>query len=297
MKNKRSRNFFYYPLVAVLALFNLLPYAVAVRLGRLLGRLAFYVAARERDKTLQHLRMAFGTEKSEKELYDIARGVFESYGMIAVETNLVHKIIPQIDRWISLEGKEIVDEALKKGGIVGVVAHFGDWEFLAGYLATKGYPVTVIARKIYFDKYNDLVMKVREKMKVRTIYRDQSPRQMLKAVRDNGILGFVADQDVEAVDGVFVHFFGRPAYTPVAPVRFAMASGAPIIPAFIVREGLKHRVIVEKPIELTVTGDKEQDLLTNTQKWVAVQERYIRQYPHLWVWNHKRWKTQEVKIV
>ncbi len=284
--------------MALRAVFNLLPYAAAVNICRRLGRLVFYLIPKEREKTLKNLREAFGSEKSEKELRNIARAVFENYGMIAAETHLVHKIIPKIDDWITFSGEEIAAAAFKKGnGIIGVVAHFGDWEFLAGYLALKNYPVTVIAKKIYYEKYNELLMGVRRKMKVRTIYRDDSPRKMLQALRENGILGFVADQDVDTVDGVFVDFFGKPAYTPIAPVRFAMATGAPIIPAFIIREGLKHRLIAEPPIELTVTGNKEDDLRINTQKWVSIQEKYIRRYPHLWVWNHKRWKTKpEVKI-
>ena len=293
MKNKPYRIVLYYLLVGILAVFNFFPYAWVVRFGRFIGRLAFYLSPKEKKKMLDHLRLAFGNEKAEAELHRIARTVFEGYGMMAVETNLVHKMIPEIDRWITIEGREIADEALKKGnGIVGVVGHFGNWEFLAGCLATKGYPVTVIARKIYYEKYNQLVLQVREKMKVRTIYRDQSPREMLRTLKNNSILGFVVDQDVDSVEGIFVNFFGKPAYTPAAPVRFAMASGAPILPSFLIREGLRHRLVIEKPVELEFTGDKEKDLVTNTQKWVAVQEKYIRQYPHLWVWNHKRWKTQ-----
>ena len=128
-------------------------------------------------------------------------------------------------------------------------------------------------------------------MKVQTIYRDASVRQMLNVFKENRMLGFVVDQDVESVDGVFVNFFNKPAFTPIAPVRFALSVGAPIIPVFIVREGMKHHMIVEPAIEISRTGNKEEDIRVNTQRWVDVQERYIRNYPHLWVWNHRRWKT------
>src|SRR3989338_7165315 len=114
---------------------------------------------------------------------------------------------------------------------------------------------------------------------------------MLGVLKKNKMLGFVVDQDVETVEGVFVDFFNRPSFTPVASVRFAMVTGAPIVPVFIVRNGTKHHVIVEAALEMTATGDKESDIRANTQKWVSIQEKYIRQYPHLWVWNHKRWKT------
>ena len=127
-------------------------------------------------------------------------------------------------------------------------------------------------------------------MKVNTIYRDASVRDMLGVLKRNEILAFVADQDVSSVDGVCVDFFGSPANTPVAPARFSMSTGAVILPAFVIRDGLKHHVIVEAPVEIANTGNKEEDVKVNTQRWAAVQEKYIRRYPHLWVWNHKRWR-------
>ena len=295
MKTKPYRIVFYYLLILIRGFFNLFPYQVGVWVGRLLGFVVFYLLRKERNKMIGNLKLAFGDQKSGRELRRIAREVFENYGMIAAETQLVHKIIPCFDRWADIEGKEILDLALKNGhGAIGLIAHFGNWELMGGYLATKGYPMVAVARKIYYEKYNQLLTQVREKLSVKTIDRDQSPRQMLQALKNNAVLVIAADQDVESLDGVFANFFGRPAYTPIAPVRFSMATGAPIIPAFIIREGFRHRIIIEKPIELTFTGNKELDLAVNTQKWVTIQENYIRRYPNQWVWNHKRWKTKSV---
>ncbi len=293
MKKKPYRIFLYYLLVGIRFLFNIFPYSILVRMGKYLGRFAFYIISKERARTLNHLSLAFGNEKTPEELKKIARGVFENFGMILMETNFIHKILSEIDRWVVIEGSSHIDEALKKGkGIVGLVAHFGDWELMGGYLTMKGYPLTVIARKIYYEKYNELLMEVRQKMGVQTIYRDESPRKMLQVLKKNEILAFVADQDVEAVDGVFVNFFGQPAYTPVAPVRFAMATGSALIPAFIIRQGYKHKIIIRNPLELVNTQNIELDTQVNTQAWVAVQESFIRQYPDHWVWNHRRWKTR-----
>ena len=273
----------------------LLPFRVGYSFGGSLGKAAFWVLAHERAKTMSHLQMAFGSEKSNAELLKIGQGVFEHYGKMCAEFILIDKIIARFDEFVSTSGVENLDNALRAGkGAVLAVAHFGNWEIMGGFHALKGYPLTVIARKIYFEKYDRYLVALRKKMKVETIYRDESVRTMLLTLRKNRLLGFVVDQDVDSVDGVFVNFFGRPAFTPIAPVRFALASGAPIIPAFIIRDGMRHRVIVEPPIDLVQTGNKEEDVRVNTQKWVDVQERYIRRYPELWVWNHRRWKTQSL---
>jgi KDO2-lipid IV(A) lauroyltransferase len=298
MKVKFYRPVLYYLLVAVRALFSLFPYRVGYSFGGTMGRLTFRLLPKEKEKTLSHLRLAFGGEKSEKELLATGQAVFENYGKTIAELCMIDKIIPRFDDFVSAQGYENFDRALSAGkGVVVTIAHFGNWELMGGYTAMKGYPCNVVARKIYFEKYDRLLVEVRTKLQLNNIYRDESVRKMLQVLKRNGMLGFVVDQDVETVEGVFVNFFGRHAFTPTAPVRFAVATGAPIIPVFIVREDLRHRMIVEPPIELVDTGDRERDLVTNTQKWVDVQEKYIRRYPHLWVWNHKRWKTQPENLI
>ncbi len=290
-KKKFHRPILYVLLRITGALFSLLPFEAGLDFGGAVGRFAFRSLKKEREKTLKHLALAF-PEKSAKELEAIGEKVFENYGYVIAELGLLEKLLPRLEKDLTVEGREHFDNGRAKGnGVIAVTAHFANWELLGGWLAMSGYPGTVVARRIYYEKYDKLLVATRAKMKLETIYRDESPRRILKALRDNRVLGIVPDQDVETVEGVFVDFFGRPAYTPTAPVRFAMASGAPLVPCFLIREGKKYRIKIEPPIQFQDTGDKAKDLVANTQKWVSIQEHYIRQYPHLWVWNHKRWKT------
>jgi len=298
MKKKFHRDVFYYLLIWTRWFFSCLPYRVGFWFGGAMGRLTFRLLPREQEKTLSHLRIGYAHEKTDVELRKIGEAVFEHYGRTIAELALIDKIIPRFDDFVSADGYEHFDRALAAGkGVVVTIAHFGNWELMGGYTAMKGYPCNVVARKIYFEKYDRLLVEVRNKLKLKNIYRDESVRKMLSVLKKNGLLGFVVDQDVESVEGVFVQFFNRPAFTPTAPVRFAMASGAPIIPVFIIREGIHHRMIVEPPIPLVQTADKARDIVANTQKWVDIQEKYIRRYPHLWVWNHKRWKTQPDNLI
>ncbi len=291
-KIKFHRDFLYTLLISARFFFNLLPYRVGFSFGGTIGKITFHILPKEKRKTLLHLRLAFGNEKSDREIRQIGQAVFENYGKTVAELGLIDKIVKHFDGFVTASGYEHFDKALATGkGVVVTIAHFGNWEVMGGYTALKGYPCTVIAKKIYFEKYDRLLVGLREKMKVKTIYRDDSARSMLGVLRKNGMLGFVVDQDVQSVEGVFVNFFNRPAFTPTAPVRFALASGAPIIPVFIIRRGFRHHMIVEPAIELAQSNDKDEDVRVNTQKWVSVQEKYIRKYPELWVWNHKRWKT------
>ena len=45
-------------------------------------------------------------------------------------------------------------------------------------------------------------------------------------------------------------------------------------------------------IEMERSGDKEKDILVNTQKIQDVIEQMVRKYPEQWLWVHRRWKTR-----
>ena len=122
---------------------------------------------------------------------------------------------------------------------------------------------------------------------------DESPKKLLRVLKNGGMIGILADQDVDSVDGVFVKFFGHDAFTPVAPVKIALATGAKIVPAFVVRKSdNSYRFVAEKPMTLSSSGDKEADVKRYTQEWTDTLEKHIRKDPEQWVWVHKRWKTK-----
>lgn len=295
MKYKYRRYYLYYLGRVAAFLIFLLPVRISSAIAAFFGRCAFYLLSKYRNLTIENLGYAFGDEKTPGEIKKIAIKVFENLGRNAGELINFPKINSRnIDRLVSIEGRDIVDGSFAAGkGTMILTAHFGNWELVGLMFRIKGYPGVTIGRKIYFYKYDNWLNKLRRAQDVNVIYRDESPRKMLKVLKDNKILGIVADQDVDSVEGVFVNFFGKPAYTPAGPVVLAKATGASLIPTFIIREGSRHRLVMEKPVELVDTGNKEADIITNTQRWSDVVESYIRRYPEQWVWMHRRWKTQK----
>jgi KDO2-lipid IV(A) lauroyltransferase len=136
-----------------------------------------------------------------------------------------------------------------------------------------------------------IVRLYREKAGYSGIDRDKSVRNALQCLKRNELLGILADVDT-SIDGVFVDFFGRPAHTPYSPIAISLKTGAAILPTFIIRQpDDSHRAIVEAPLLLERSGNREQDLVFNTQKFTKIIESYIRRYPEQWIWMHDRWKT------
>lgn len=279
-----------------MALVRVVPRPWALGFARFAGKAAFYLVGRQRKKVLNNLRIAWKNEKTGAELEAIARQVFENLALTAVDTIRFPSLTGKnLGEWVVYDDEFTrVNRILAKGkGLVILASHIGNWELLAAAFGLMGYGGgAVVGKRIYYEKYNQIITGLRACVNIRTLYRDESPKEMLRVLKNNQILGVLADQDVQSVEGIFVDFFGRPAYTPTAPVKLAMAAQTVMVPVFMIREGNRYRLIVEEPIEpQAVKGSKDEAVREYTERWSAVVERYIRKYPEQWVWMHDRWKT------
>lgn len=295
MKVKTRRYYLYYLLRIGLFIGSLLPLRVGLFLANALGRLTSKVLDKYREIAVRNLDSVFSDNHDENEI--IAENVFANLAKNGAEWLKLYSMDPKkLNKLITEdEGLQKLDEVLKEGnGALVLGFHFGNWELLGMYLRYKGYKGSLVAKRIYFHKYNKILSRLRARFDAPTIYRDESPKKMLKELKSGRILGIVPDQDVDSIDGVFVDFFGRPAFTPVAPVKMAMVAKTKIVPIFVVRKkDNTHKLIVEDPIDVSKEESSEEKIKELTQKWTSLLESYIRRYPEQWVWIHNRWKTQD----
>ena len=271
----------------------LLPRSLALAIGGWLGMLAYRLATQQRRLACEHIQQALDIS-DEDAIKTIVKQCFSNLGKNVVEFMLFRRMNPkQIQQSVSFEGVQHVENALALGkGAIILTGHFGNWELLAASISTKVSPLTPIVRELRSPRLNALVSKYREKAGYSTIDRNTGVRQALRCLRNNNLLGIVVDVDT-SVNGVFVDFFGKLAYTPYSPIAFALKTGASVLPAFIIRQpDGTHRAIIEPPLTLERCDDKENELVINTQKYTKVIESYIRKNPEQWIWMHQRWKTR-----
>jgi KDO2-lipid IV(A) lauroyltransferase len=122
-------------------------------------------------------------------------------------------------------------------------------------------------------------------------------RPIIRHLKKNGIVGLMIDQNMAWQEGVFVDFFGRPAATSNGLALLALHTGAPVIPGMTVRGGDgKYKLIIGEEVEIIRTGDRDRDVIMNTQKFTRIVEEMVRRYPDQWFWVHQRWKTKVCQI-
>ena len=261
--------------------------------GALLGRISFYLAPPEhRKRAISNLGAAF-PEKSGEEIRSLAIRAFENQGRNLFELLLYPRMNSgNIIGKVEFAGRENFEKAFAKGkGVFMLAAHFGNWELLGAALALYGIPINAIARSVYIGELDEVLNGLRESKGIKVIKRgdNDSPRDILKALKRNEVIALIIDQNTKHIPGVYVDFFGRPAYTPLGLAQLALRTGAPVVPGFMVRVGDRHRIEIGEQIEIVNTGDIESDIRANTQIFTGIIESYVRKYPGQWVWFHKRW--------
>ncbi|MXY96607.1 MAG: lysophospholipid acyltransferase family protein [Gemmatimonadetes bacterium] len=267
--------------------------ARASQVGDVLGALVFHLTGMRKKLVMEHMARVFGMTEGSEELRAMSRSVYRQLGRTAVEhARLLAGRTADLRDRLAVSGDEHIARARKGGrGVILITGHFGYWELLGATVAMLGYPITVVAKKLHNPAVDRLVHAGRERLGMAVATMDKAPAAVFRALRRNECVGLLADQDAGA-GGVFVDFLGSRASTYQGPALFALRTGAPIVPCFIIRTGPeRHRVCFEAPIEAIPTGNEPADIARVTQVYTDVLARYIKDFPDHWFWVHRRWKT------
>lgn len=268
-----------------------LPYPLVLALGSAFGALHWALGRSQRRRAIAQLQQRL--EVSEPEAAAIARRMFRNIGRTLLEVLYIPALTKEkLERWVTMENFHYLTEALSRGkGVVILTAHFGNWEWMAARMAQAGLPMAAIAETQPDAGVDRLLNEYRIRVGLAPYARGNALVAAMKALKSGSILGFLADQDAKA-SGVFVPFFGRQASTPQGPALFALRCGAPVIPAFIVRQPKKgHRILFSPPIYGDLAADPAVELKRLTAEMTREMETRIRRQPDHWWWFQRRWIT------
>lgn len=278
--------------------FAAMPLASTMRVGEAVGSLFYVFDRRRRRVALRNLALAF-PGKSERERLDILLESCRNIGRIGAEICHLESLTAEsVRRFVRVDDQAVWERTMRAGeehgGAIILTAHLGNWELLAYAHGLWGHPVTLVHRPMRNPLVDAAILRIRCRPGTRSLPKKSSAKDVLRALREKQMLVMAADQNQRGSAGVFVDVFGVPACTTPGPARLAMAAKVPVIPAFLVREGrtARHRVVILPDVEIDRSGDRDADIVRNTQRCSDVIEGMIRRYPEQWIWFHKRWRTR-----
>ena len=274
--------------------FRFIPLSVRRSIATNMARLAYYLLVKHKLITIHNLSRAF-PQKSPDEILKIAKASYVSFGLVVAEFSSILELTEHnLHQWVTIKGLDHYAEACRKGkGVLLFSAHFGNWEIGNAALAILTKPFIFVYRRLDSPFLEEAITYVRSSCGNTSLDKKNAMRPMIRALKKGTTINLLIDQNVALYDGVFVNFFGRPACTTSGLALLAMHTGAPVLPVFTTRmPDAKYLMEIGSEVQVSCSGDRNADVLENTQNFTKMIEDHIRRYPEQWFWVHQRWKTK-----
>ena len=265
-----------------------LPLPFLLFLGRMIGRISYYVAKSRRKIIQKNIELCFPDldKSSQKKLI---KENFKSMGMAIFEV-IIAWYMPQkqLEKHLVYEGlenlKEYEDSEL---GALLLTLHMTPLE-LGGRAISFKTKVRGMYRPHENPYYEHVQYQGRyDQSGLEPITRDET-RRMIKLLRDGDLIWYAPDQNYGSTDHVFIPFFGINALTITATSTLCRLGRAKALPYYVIRKKNKYHIII-KPM---LTDFPSKDLKADTLKINQMFEKWIMEAPEQYLWAHRRFKTR-----
>jgi Kdo2-lipid IVA lauroyltransferase/acyltransferase len=269
-------------MVFLFRLLSRLPLSVIHRLGALVGQLVYLLSPTYRRNLRSNMEQA-GIDPSLK-LTAAAEAGKQMLELSRIWMRPLEEANAQV---VEVQGRELLETALQAGrGIVFLTPHLGCFEITAQHLSSFG-DITVLYRPPKSAAAQSLILTGRQREQLHLAPADLSGvRALIKALKKGQMVGMLPDQAPKTGEGVWLDFFGRPAYTMTLAARLT-ETGASVLMTWGERlpGGRGFRIHFQLPRQPLAGNTVERAQQINHEI-----EALIRQCPAQYLWGYNRYK-------
>lgn len=274
-------------MVFLFRLLSRLPLHVLHNLGALLGWLTWLASPTYRRHMRENLRLAGLQHVRNAAIAEAGKGVAELPRIWLRPKEELLGLVAKTTGWENVEAARAAGK-----GVLYLTPHLGCFEITAQYLAAhpsadgSEHPITVLWRRPRQDWLAPL-MEAGRGTNLKLAPADLSGvRRLMKALRSGEASGMLPDQVPGKGEGIWVPFFGKPAFTMTLAARLAEA-GAAVLLTYAERlpygAGYHvHFIPLSRPLE--------GDLAERTAQINQEIEAIIRLCPGQYLWGYNRYK-------
>ncbi len=280
-------------LSGLLYLVSLLPFWCLYLLSDLLFVLIYYAIGYRKKVVFDNLNKSF-PEKSPEEIKQIARQFYRYFPDLLVEIVKMASISKQtvLERFELLNEEEVFQHFKNGKAVIGVTAHYGNWELAIHRLSLMmEEPRLVIYKPLNNKLINSVYNHIRTRFGADMVPMKQILRHIIKLKKQPHISMFVADQTPVYQDSdYFMEFLNQEALVYTGTERIARLTKFPVVFCEIRRKkkrgyySCKFTTLVENP------DDYPEHEITHIHN--RFTEQIIREEPAYWLWSHRRWKRK-----
>ncbi len=222
-----------------------------------------------------------GRDPGHRSVRRLALRAYNHYARYLVEVMRLPSRSPAVIAGL-VEPEGLVDlERIWRGsdGVILAVGHVGNNEACAAGVASRGWPISVVADDSSFPEMFELFRQLRESYGVAVIpWRNL--RKVYEVLRRKELLALLIDWGYRE-DGIPVRLFDAWTTLPAGPASLAAKTGATILPVVIRRtESGRFKVTFDDPI--LVSGNAPAELQRATQAMADSLQRTIAAAPDQW---------------
>ena len=195
---------------------------------------------------------------------------------------------------VRFEGRELADAAFRQGrGVIFFGPHCGSFELGPQALAELYGPITAIYRPARKPWLAAIEKASRQRPQLTVVPASLSGiRLMHKTLKANHAVAMLTDQVPPEGLGVWVPFFGKPAYTMTLAARLALQTGAVTLPVSCERLPMGRGYVVKIwPAVTGLDGGAKSDLLAAVTRINQAIEAIVKSQPGQYLWGYGRYKT------
>jgi len=262
-----------------------LPLVVVHLVGAMLGQLTYWFSPTYRQNLRANMAQAGISPR-------LCNQVARESGKQALETSRIWIWLRSLEDVVAMvsevTGWAHVEAAAQTGkGVVFLTPHLGCFEITAQYVSAL-HEITVLYRPPKRRTLQTLIETGRKRPRLHIAPADLSGvRALIKAVKKGQAVGLLPDQAPKAGEGVWLDFFGRPAYTMTLAARLT-ETGATTL--FVWGErllgGQGFRLHFRPPLQ-PLCGDT----IARAQQINREIETLIRERPEQYLWGYNRYKA------
>ena len=264
--------------------FKLLPPETASNIG---GRIAKFIGPKlgSSRKAMKNLKKVF-PDKGEEEHKNILSDMWDNLGRVFAEYPHIEYISKNL---VEIEGQEHLKE-IEKNPTIFFSAHMANWEILAPSLLLQLHIEGLLVYRTPNNPYAAKLVENARQIDPRlgfTTKSEKGVRDMVKELRQKGVLGLLIDQKYNK--GLDVPFFNHSAMTSPAFVELGQKFKADLFPLQIKRvNGTRFKMTIYP--QMQIENHSVEDILHEAHGHL---EKWISEEPSQWLWLHQRWKEVE----
>ena len=268
----------------------LFPFAFLHFVGALAGLVAYAFSPRYRRQLRENMAIAGIPAK-------LRFAVAMEAGKQALETIKIW-MRPQAEAIAHIRevrGQDCLAAALKESqasgrGILYLTPHLGCFEMIGQYLSATVGDFTALYREPRYKILQTLILAGRTRGRFHLAAADTGGvRALIRALKRGEAVGMLPDQTPKKGLGVWLDFFGRPAYTMTLAARLSEVAGVTLL-VWVERlpRGGGYRMHFSKPV-----SPLEGDTIARAAQINREIENLIRCCPSQYLWGYNRYKGKK----